>query len=167
MGEYAASAEEVNGAGMRVAIVVARFNEHITGELLEGARRALHERNVADVDVTVAWVPGAFELPLVAKHLASSGWCDSVVCLGAVIRGDTPHFEYVAGEAARGLQEVGLATGIPIVFGVLTTDTLQQALDRIGGAEGHKGEEAANTALEMIELLRRLAKLNQPTAIAD
>jgi 6,7-dimethyl-8-ribityllumazine synthase len=167
MGEYAASAEAVNGAGMRVAIVVARFNEHITGELLAGARHALRARGVADVDVTVAWVPGAFELPLVAKHLASSGWCDSVVCLGAVIRGDTPHFEYVAGEAARGLQEVGLATGIPIVFGVLTTDTLQQALDRIGGSEGHKGEEAANTALEMIELLRRLAKLNHPDAIAD
>jgi 6,7-dimethyl-8-ribityllumazine synthase len=167
MGEYAAAAEEVNGAGMRVAIVVARFNEHITGELLAGTRRALQARNVADIDVTVAWVPGAFELPLVAKHLAGSGWCDSVICLGAVIRGDTPHFEYVAGEAARGLQEVGLATGIPIVFGVLTTDTLQQALDRIGGSEGHKGEEAANTALEMIELLRRLAKLNQPTAFAD
>jgi 6,7-dimethyl-8-ribityllumazine synthase len=103
----------------------------------------------------------------VAKHLASSGWCDSVVCLGAVIRGDTPHFDYVAGEAARGLQEAALATGVPIVFGVLTTDTLQQALDRIGGSEGHKGEEAANTALEMIELLRRLAKLGDPRASGD
>ena len=102
MGEYAAPAETVDGSGMRVAIVVARFNEHITGQLLDGARRALRARNVADEDVTVAWVPGAFELPLVAKHLASSGWCDSVVCLGAVIRGDTPHFDFVAGEAARG-----------------------------------------------------------------
>ena len=127
----------------------------------------LRDAGVADEDVTVAWVPGAFELPLVAKHLASSGWCDSVVCLGAVIRGDTPHFDYVAGEAARGLQEAALATGIPIVFGVLTTDTLQQALDRIGGSEGHKGEEAANTALEMIELLRRLAKLGDPRASGD
>jgi 6,7-dimethyl-8-ribityllumazine synthase len=152
---------------MRLAIVVSRFNEHITGELLEGARRALRAHHVADVDVTVAWVPGAFELPLVAKHLATSGQCDAVVCLGAVIRGDTPHFDYVAGEAARGLQEAALATGIPIVFGVLTTDTLQQALDRVGGSEGHKGEEAANTALEMIELLRRLAKLGDSGASAD
>ena len=167
MGEYAATADEVDGSGMRVAIVVSRFNEHITAELLEGARRALRAGHVADDDVTVAWVPGAFELPLVAQHLARSGWCDSVVCLGAVIRGDTPHFDYVAGETARGLQEVALATGVPIVFGVLTTDTLQQALDRIGGSEGHKGEEAANTALEMIELLRRIGKLGYPRATAD
>jgi 6,7-dimethyl-8-ribityllumazine synthase len=157
VGEYTATVDDIDGSGMRVAIVVSRFNEHITRELLDGARRALRERGVEDTDVTVAWVPGAFELPLVAKHLAASGRCDSVVCLGAVIRGDTPHFDYVAGEAARGLQEAALATGVPIVFGVLTTDTLQQALDRIGGSEGHKGEEAANTALEMIELLRRLA----------
>jgi 6,7-dimethyl-8-ribityllumazine synthase len=167
MGEYAAAAETVDGAGMRVAIVVSRFNEHITGPLLDGARRTLRARGVADDDVIVARVPGAFELPLVAKHLAVSGCCDSVVCLGAVIRGDTPHFEYVAGEAARGLQEAALATGVPIVFGVLTTDTLQQALDRVGGREGHKGEEAAATALEMIELLRRLAKLGGPVAAAD
>lgn len=167
MGEYAASVDEIDGAGMRVAIVVARFNEPITGALLDGARRALRARNVADDDVTVAWVPGAFELPLVAQHLARAGVCDSVVCLGAVIRGDTPHFDYVAGEAARGLQEAALATGVPIVFGVLTTDTRQQALDRIGGCEGHKGEEAANTALEMIDLLRRLAKLRVPTPTAD
>jgi 6,7-dimethyl-8-ribityllumazine synthase len=167
VGDYSAAADDIDGAGMRVAIVVSRFNEHITGELLEGARRALREHHVADTDVTVAWVPGAFELPLVAKHLAGSGSCDSVVCLGAVIRGDTPHFDYVAGEAARGLQEAALATGVPIVFGVLTTDTLQQALDRIGGSEGHKGEEAANTALEMIELLRRLAKLGAPPVTAD
>ncbi len=167
MGEYSAAAGSVDGQGMRIAIVVSRFNQHITGELLAGARRALLDAGVAEEDVTVAWVPGAFELPLVAKHLASSGWCDSVVCLGAVIRGDTPHFDFVAGEAARGLQEAALATGIPIVFGVLTTDTLQQALDRIGGSEGHKGEEAANTALEMIELLRRLAKLGDPRAPGD
>jgi 6,7-dimethyl-8-ribityllumazine synthase len=167
VGEYSANAEAVNGKGMRVAIVVARFNQHITGELLTGAHRALLKAEVAAEDVTVAWVPGAFELPLVAKHLAGSGCCDAVVCLGAVIRGDTPHFEYVAGEAARGLQEVALATGIPIVFGVLTTDTLQQALDRVGGSEGHKGEEAASTALEMIELLRRLSKLGDPRATGD
>ncbi len=167
MGEYAAAAETFDGVGMRVAIVVSRFNEHITAPLLDGARRTLRARNVADDDVIVAWVPGAFELPLVAKHLAVAGCCDAVVCLGAVIRGDTPHFDYVAGEAARGLQEAALATGVPIVFGVLTTDTLQQALDRVGGREGHKGEEAAATALEMIELLRRLAKVGGPAAAAD
>jgi 6,7-dimethyl-8-ribityllumazine synthase len=141
---------------MRVAIVVSRFNEKITHALLEGARRALADRGVAVDDVTVAWVPGAFELPLVAKRLATSGRYDAVVCLGAVIRGDTPHFDYVAGEASRGLQQAALDTGVPIVFGVLTTDTQQQALDRVGGCEGHKGEEAAFTAVEMIELLRRI-----------
>jgi 6,7-dimethyl-8-ribityllumazine synthase len=167
VGEYAAPAASVDGAGMRIAIVVARFNETITSALLEGAQRALAARGVADDDVTVAWVPGAFELPLVAKHLATSGRCDAVVCLGAVIRGDTPHFDYVAGEAARGLQEAALATGVPIVFGVLTTDTRQQALDRIGGCEGHKGEEAADTALEMVELLRRLGKAGDPDPAAD
>jgi 6,7-dimethyl-8-ribityllumazine synthase len=167
MGEYAAPADGVDGQGMRVAIVVSRFNEPITGELLSGARRALRERGVADDDVTVAWVPGAFELPLVAKHLARSGACDGVVCLGAVIRGDTPHFDYVAGEAARGLQQAALDTGVPIVFGVLTTDTRQQALDRVGGCEGHKGEEAALTALEMIELLRRIDKHADAAAPPD
>jgi 6,7-dimethyl-8-ribityllumazine synthase len=155
MGEYAAP-ERVDGAGMRIALVVARFNRHITEELLAGARSALAGLGVASDDVTVAWVPGAFEIPLVAKKLASSKTCDAVVCLGAVIRGDTPHFDYVAGEAASGLQAVALETGIPIVFGVLTTDTEQQARDRIGGCEGHKGEEAAVTALEMVALLRAL-----------
>jgi 6,7-dimethyl-8-ribityllumazine synthase len=167
VGEYSAALEDIDGSGMRIAVVVARFNESITSALLEGARRALATARVADADVTVAWVPGAFELPLVAQHLATSGICDAVVCLGAVIRGDTPHFDYVAGEAARGLQEAALATGVPIVFGVLTTDTRQQALDRVGGCEGHKGEEAANTALEMVELLRRLPKAGTPARSAD
>lgn len=157
MGEYAAPGDAVDGAGMRVAIVVSRFNEPITGALLDGTRRELRAHGVADDSVTVAWVPGAFELPLVAKALGRSGRCDAVVCLGAVIRGDTPHFDFVAGEAARGLQLAALETGVPVVFGVLTTDTLQQALDRVGGTEGHKGEEAARTALEMIALLRQLA----------
>lgn len=167
MGEYAAALDDIDGAGMRIAVVVSRFNEPITSALLEGARRALATRGVADADVTVAWVPGAFELPLVAKHLAGAGRCDAVVCLGAVVRGDTPHFDYVAGEAARGLQEAALATGVPIVFGVLTTDTHQQALDRVGGCEGHKGEEAANTALEMVELLRRLDNAGATAPAAD
>ena len=157
MGEYAAPAGSVDGSGMRFAIVVSRFNEDITGALLEGAERTFAARGVADGDVTLVRVPGAFELPLVAQHLARGGTVDGVVCLGAVIRGDTPHFDYVAGEAARGLQAAALATGVPIVFGVLTVNTHAQAVDRIGGSEGHKGEEAAATALEMIALLRQLA----------
>jgi len=118
MGEYAAPAETVDGSGMRFGVVVSRFNEDITGGLLEGARRTFAAQQVAADDVTVVFVPGAFELPLVAQHLARGGTVDGVVCLGAVIRGDTPHFEYVAGEAARGLQAAALATGVPIVFGV-------------------------------------------------
>ena len=156
MGEYAAPAESVDGTGMRFAIVVSRFNADITGALLEGAQRVFSARGVTDDDVTLVHVPGAFELPLVAQHLARGGTVDGIVCLGAVIRGDTPHFDYVAGEAARGLQEAALATGVPIVFGVLTTNTHAQAVDRIGGCEGHKGEEAAATALEMVALLRSL-----------
>ncbi len=156
MGEYAAPGDTVDGTGMRIGLVVARFNEPITGALLEGAQRALRAQGVGADDVELAWVPGAFELPVVAKRLAHSGAVDAVVCLGAVIRGDTPHFDYVAGEAARGLQQAALDTGVPVVFGVLTTDTEQQARDRVGGCEGHKGEEAALTALEMVALLRRL-----------
>lgn len=155
MGEYA-TPEAVDGAGMRFAIAVSRFNEDITGELERGARRTFRDHGVADDDVTIVRVPGAFELPLVAQRLARSGTVDGIVCLGAVIRGDTPHFEYVAGEAARGLQEAALATGVPVVFGILTTNTREQAVDRIGGPEGHKGEEAAATALEMVALLRCL-----------
>jgi 6,7-dimethyl-8-ribityllumazine synthase len=156
MGEYAAPAEAVDGSGMRFGVVVARFNEDITEPLLEGVLRTFAAQGVADTAVSVVRVPGAFELPLIAQRLARSGTVDGVVCLGAVIRGDTPHFEYVAGEAARGLQEAALATGVPVVFGILTTNTHAQAVDRIGGSEGHKGEEAAATALEMVALLRSL-----------
>lgn len=156
MGEYAVSAETIDGTGMRFAIAVSRFNEDITGPLLEGARRTFTGRGVAEDDITLVQVPGAFELPLIAQHLARTGTVDGVVCLGAVIRGDTPHFEFVAGEAARGLQEAALATGVPVVFGILTVNTHEQAVDRIGGSEGHKGEEAAATALEMVALLRSL-----------
>ncbi|MEO6468066.1 MAG: 6,7-dimethyl-8-ribityllumazine synthase [Acidimicrobiia bacterium] len=156
MGEYAAPADAVDGTGMRFGVVVARFNEDITEPLLDGVRRTFAARGVADDAVSVVRVPGAFELPLIAQQLARSGTVDGVICLGAVIRGDTPHFEYVAGEAARGLQDVALATGVPVVFGILTTNTHAQAVDRIGGSEGHKGEEAAATALEMVALLRSL-----------
>ena len=161
MGEYAAPAESVDGSGMRFGIVVSRFNEDITGVLLEGAQRTFAGAGVAADAVTLVCVPGAFELPLIAQHLARSGTVDGVVCLGAVIRGDTPHFEYVAGEAARGLQAAALATGVPIVFGVLTVNTHDQAVDRVGGSEGHKGEEAAATALEMVALLRALPPVSE------
>jgi 6,7-dimethyl-8-ribityllumazine synthase len=122
--------------------------------LSAGAQRALLEHGAEEV--TLKWVPGAFELPLAAKRFAQSGTVDAVVCIGAVIRGDTPHFEYVAGECAAGLTRAALDTGIPIAFGVLTVEDRQQALDRVGGSEGHKGEEAALTAIEMVALLRSI-----------
>jgi 6,7-dimethyl-8-ribityllumazine synthase len=154
MGEFAAAEGELDASGMRVAIVVARFNHDITSELLDGAERILHKQGAADVQVL--WVPGAFEAPLVAKRLAASGTVDAVICLGAVIRGETAHFEYVAGETAAGITRAALDTGIPVIFGVLTVDDREQARDRLGGKEGHKGEEAAFTAIEMVSLLRRL-----------
>jgi 6,7-dimethyl-8-ribityllumazine synthase len=153
VGEYAATEGDLDAADMRVAIAVARFNQDITEQLLEGAQRALEKYGARDV--LVAWVPGAFELPLVAHRLASGGF-DAVVCLGAVIRGETAHFEYVAGECASGITRASLDTGKPVIFGVLTVDTREQARDRLGGKEGHKGEEAAATAVEMVSLLRRL-----------
>ncbi|MBM3660989.1 MAG: 6,7-dimethyl-8-ribityllumazine synthase, partial [Actinobacteria bacterium] len=154
MGEYSAGDQAIDARGLRVAVVVARFNDHVTGLLLEGARATLRDHGLTDGDAPEYWVPGAFELPVVAKRLAESGGFDAVVCLGAVIRGDTPHFDYVAGEAAAGLARVALDTGVPVIFGVLTTNTLAQALDRCGGSEGHKGAEAAATALETAALLR-------------
>ena len=152
MGEYAAPPDDLDASGLRIAVAVGRFNLSITGPLLEGARRVLSGHGVADP--TIVWVPGAFELPLAAQRLARSH--DAVIALGAVIRGDTPHFDFVAGETAAGLMRVGLDSGTPVVFGVLTTDTLAQAEARIGGAVGHKGEEAASTAIEMAALLAQL-----------
>ncbi|MEX2254529.1 MAG: 6,7-dimethyl-8-ribityllumazine synthase [Acidimicrobiia bacterium] len=140
---------------MRLAVVAGRFNEHITSRLVEGACATLAEHGAADA-APVHWVPGAFEIPLVAKRLASSGAIDAVICLGAVVRGETAHFEYVAGPCASGVAAAALDTGIPIIFGVLTTDDEQQALDRAGGREGNKGSEAALTAIEMVGLLRSL-----------
>lgn len=145
---------ERNGSGLRIAVVCGRFNDHVTVRLLEGAQRGLRDCNVADDDVTVVWVPGSFELPLTAKTFAMSGGVDAVICIGCVIRGDTAHFELVAGECARGIQQVGLETGVPTVFGVLTTENLDQALCRSEAAGGHNvGEEAAQTAVEMARLL--------------
>jgi 6,7-dimethyl-8-ribityllumazine synthase len=146
----------VDGSGVRVAVICARFNDLITNRLLDGALDGLGRHGVAADDVTVAWVPGAFEIPLAAKQCAASGRFDAVICLGAVIRGDTAHFEYVAGPCAEGLQRAALDTGVPIVFGVLTTENLDQALSRSDVEGDNKGDEGARTALEMVDLLRRL-----------
>jgi 6,7-dimethyl-8-ribityllumazine synthase len=140
----------------RVGLVCAKFNGGITERLLEGALQALEAGGVKTATVTVAWVPGAFELPLTAARLAQSGTVDAVVALGAVIRGETAHFDFVAGECASGLQRAALDTGVPVVFGVLTTETVDQALDRCAPGQANKGYEAAVTALEMADLLRKL-----------
>ncbi len=144
------------GTGLRVALAVARTNDLVTRRLLEGALDALRRHGVAEEDVAVAWAPGAFELPLVVRRLAATGRFDAVVCLGAVIRGDTPHWEYVAGQAARGTATAAAEADLPVTFGVLTCDTLEQALDRAGGKGGNKGAEAALAAVELANLLRRL-----------
>jgi 6,7-dimethyl-8-ribityllumazine synthase len=144
------------GQGLRFGLVVGRFNEFITNRLLAGALDALTRHGVAQEDVDVAWVPGAFEIPLVARKLALRGRYDAVVCLGAVIRGSTPHFEYVAAEVAKGVARVGLETGVPVIFGVITADTLEQAIERAGTKAGNKGWHAAVSAIEMANLMRRL-----------
>src|SRR6059058_4684171 len=144
---------QLRGDGLRVAIAASRFNDFITERLLTGARDGLVRHGVDESSITVAWAPGAFELPLVAQRLAQSGEHDAVVCLGAVIRGATGHYEQVAGQCAAGLQRVQLDTGIPVVFGVLTTETVEQAVERAGTKLGNKGAEAAVTAIEMADLL--------------
>ena len=146
----------LTGRGRRFGIVVARFNEFVGGKLLEGALDALLRHEVAPADVTVVWCPGSFEIPLVAQRLARNGGYDAVICLGAVIRGATPHFDYVASEVSKGIANVSLETGIPVVFGVLTTDTIEQAIERAGTKAGNKGAEAAATAIEMANLLAAL-----------
>jgi 6,7-dimethyl-8-ribityllumazine synthase len=149
---------KLTGKGLRFALIVGRFNELISMRLYEGALDNLTRHEVAAADIDVAWVPGAFELPLVAQRMAVSGSYDAIVCLGAVIRGGTPHFEYVAAETAKGIAKVSLDTGVPVVFGVLTTDTVEQAIERAGSKAGNKGWSAAMTALEMANLLRALPK---------
>ncbi|MFB3739051.1 MAG: 6,7-dimethyl-8-ribityllumazine synthase [Candidatus Velamenicoccus archaeovorus] len=144
------------GEGRRVAVVASRFNEIVVRKLLGGALDALRANGVAEDDVDVAWVPGAFELPLVAGRLAAGGGYHAVVCLGAVIRGETPHFDHVATQAATGIRRAGQDSGVPVIFGVLTADTFEQAMDRAGGRHGNKGWDAALAALEMASLLDRL-----------
>lgn len=147
---------DLNGAGLNIAIVVARFNGIVTGYLLEGAQEALRRHGVADDDVDVAWVPGSFEIPLTAKQFAATGRYDAVVCIGAVIRGETDHYDHVAGSVTSGVARVGLDTGVPTIFGVLTTDTVEQALNRSGLKAGNNGYHAAVAAVEMATLLKKI-----------
>jgi 6,7-dimethyl-8-ribityllumazine synthase len=147
---------DLDGKGLRIAIIAARFNDHIVTNLRDGALRGLERLGVADNDIMESWVPGAFELPLAAKVLAETGKVDAIICLGTVIKGDTPHFDYVCGEAARGIQDAQLATGIPVMFGVLTVNTEQQAIDRSGPGIDNKGDEAAVGAVEMALLVKCL-----------
>jgi len=145
-----------DASGLRFGVVVARFNAHVTAGLHDGCRQELEARGADEHGVTSIEVPGCFELPLVARTLAESGRFDAVICLGAIIRGDTPHFDYVSSETASGIQRASLDTGVPVIFGVLTTDNEEQALERVGGAGGHKGREAALTAIEMAHTMRRV-----------
>jgi 6,7-dimethyl-8-ribityllumazine synthase len=147
----------LDASALRIAIVVSRFNETITRQLLEGARDCLRRHGADDRALVVAWVPGAFEIPLAAQRLARSGQYDAVICLGAVIRGATAHFEHVAGQAAAGVARVALETGIPVIFGILTTDTIEQALERSGIKAGNKGFDAALAAIEMASLLGQIS----------
>lgn len=141
----------------RYGIIVGRFNEFIGSKLLSGALDALNRHGVSQDDIEIAWVPGAFEIPLAAKVMAESGKYDSVICLGAVIRGNTPHFDFVASEVSKGIAQTSLTSKIPVIFGVLTTDSIEQAIERSGTKAGNKGSEAAVTAIEMVNLLQELA----------
>ena len=140
------------GDGKKIAIVVSRFNEFVTTRLLDGAVDGLTRTGVAEEDITVVRVPGAFEIPLAAKRLATSGTYQAVVCLGAVIRGETPHFEYISAEAARGIAQASLESNVPVIFGVITTETVEQAMERSGTKDGNRGFEAALAAVEMASL---------------
>ncbi len=140
--------------GMKVAIVAARFNEIITNKLIGGAEDTLLRHGVQDEDIDLLWVPGAFEIPLIAKKAAESGKYDAVICLGAVIRGNTPHFEYVSAEVSKGVALASLDSGVPVLFGVLTTENIEQAIERAGSKAGNKGSDCAASAIEMVNLIR-------------
>jgi 6,7-dimethyl-8-ribityllumazine synthase len=144
------------GKGLKFGLVVSRFNEFFSQKLLDGARDALVRHGVVEADVDVAWTPGSFEMPLIAQKLAVSKRYDAVICLGAVIRGGTPHFDYIASEVAKGIAKVGLDTGVPVIFGVITTDNLEQAIERSGTKDGNKGFDAAVSAIEMANLMKAL-----------
>ena len=144
--------------GIRVGIVAARFNEFIVSKLLSGCQDGLLRHGVKDEDIAVAWVPGAFEIPLAAQAMARSGNYDAVIALGAVIRGSTSHYDYVCAEVSKGVAQAALSTGVPVLFGVLTTDTIEQAIERAGTKAGNKGAECAQGAIEMVNLLRDMAQ---------
>jgi len=144
------------GKGLKFGLVISRFNEFITEKLLEGAQDALRRHGVNEADIDIAWVPGSFEIPLVAKKLAQSKKYDAVICLSAVVRGGTPHFEYIAAEVTKGIAKVGLETGLPVIYGVITADTLEQAIERAGTKMGNIGFKAAEDAIEMANLLKSI-----------
>lgn len=144
------------GTGLKIGIVVSRFNEFITSKLLSGALDALDRHGVSDEDIEIVWIPGSFEIPVAADRMASSGKYDAVVCLGAVIRGATPHFDYIAAEVSKGIASVGLKTGLPVIFGVTTTDNIEQAIERAGTKVGNKGADAAESAIEMANLFKSM-----------
>ncbi len=144
------------GKGLKFGVVVSRFNEFITKKLLEGAQDALRRHGVSEDDIDIAWVPGSFEIPLVASKLALTKKYNAIICLGAVIRGATPHFEYIAAEVAKGIAKVGLDTGLPVTYGIVTADTLEQAVERAGTKAGNRGFDAAVNAIEMANLLKKI-----------
>ncbi len=146
------------GEGLKFGIVLSRFNEFITARLLEGAKDALVRHGVKEDDIEVAWTPGSFEIPLIAKKMAESGKYAAIICLGAVIRGGTPHFEYIAAEVTKGIAQVGLQTGMPVIYGVITADTLEQAIERAGTKMGNAGFDAAVSAIEMANLTRSITR---------
>lgn len=147
---------KLTGKGLKIGIIVSRFNEFISGKLLDGAMDALKRHETSEDDVEVAWVPGSYEIPLMSKKMAASGKYDAVITLGAVIRGSTPHFDFVANEVAKGVAQVGLETEKPVIFGIITTDTLEQAIERAGSKAGNKGFDAAMSAIEMANLMKEL-----------
>jgi 6,7-dimethyl-8-ribityllumazine synthase len=147
---------ELQAKGIKFGIIVSRFNEFITGKLLEGAKDALLRHGAKEDDIVVVRVPGSFEIPLVAKKMALKGIYDAIICLGSIIRGATPHFEYVAAEVSKGIASASLETGVPIAFGIITSDTIEQAIERAGTKSGNKGWDASITAIEMVQLVKKL-----------
>lgn len=147
---------KIDASGMHFAIIVSRFNEFITSKLLGGARDCLIRNNAQENDITTIWVPGAFEIPPITKKIAESGKYDAIICLGAVIRGSTPHFDYVSAEVSKGVAQVSLSASMPVIFGVLTTDTIEQAIERAGTKSGNKGFDAAISAIELANLYKQI-----------
>lgn len=145
-----------SGEGLKIGIIASRFNEFITSKLVSGAEDCLKRHGVTDENMSVAWVPGAFEIPVIAKRMAASGKYDAVICVGAVIRGATSHYDYVCAEVSKGIAAVSLDTGIPVLFGILTTDTIEQAIERAGTKAGNKGTDCAMSALEMVNLIKNI-----------